>query len=357
MNTERERAVLIHILYWGLIIFTLYYFFRYLLYELLPFVLGFLIAFSLRPLIKYSKRHLHLPQKMIALLFLILFYGTIGTALTMLTIRCFHFLSGFVVHFPSLYETQIVPMLDQGYHAIQNWMASVFPNSLIDWDQVYDQLSQTLRSFTISGSASLFVMVKDIAASLPGILISFFITLLSSIFFTLDFPLISKFIMRQVPVHQRAHFYQLRTIITDTILHYFYAYGKLMLITFLELSLGLSYLRVEHAIVIAFLISFFDIFPILGTGTILFPWIAVSLFHSKAKLALGLFIMHLIINFIRQIIEPKIVGKQLGVHPLIMLACMFFGVRLFGFLGIFLTPILVQVFCRLNEEGLIHLYR
>lgn len=357
MNTEKERSALIHVLYMGMVIGFLYFFFRYVLYEILPFLLGFLIAFSLRPLIKLSAKHLPLPQKLIAFLCLILFYGTIGSAITLLGIHCFRFLSAFVIHLPSLYETQITPMLDEIFHWIQNWLIQVFHVSMIDWDQVYMQLSDALRSFTISGSASLFVMVKTIASSLPGILISFFITLLSSIFFTLDFPVISKFIMRQIPKNRHEHFYRFRHIVTDTILHYLYAYGKLMMITFMELSIGLLYLRVSHAVPIAFLISFFDIFPILGTGTILYPWIAVSLFHAQIKLAVGLLILHLIINVIRQIIEPKIVGKQLGVHPLIMLGCMFFGVKLFGFLGIFITPILVQIVARLNEEGWIRLYR
>ncbi len=356
MNTEKERSLLIHVLYMGMLLGFLYLFFRYVLYEILPFVLGFLIAFSLRPLIKLTMQHLPLPQKMISVFYLILFYGTVGSAITILTIHCFRFLSGFVVHLPSLYESQIVPMLDQVFHMVQNWLTQVFHVSMIDWDQVYNQLSDALRSFTISGSASLFVMIKTIASSLPGILISFFITLLSSIFFTLDFPNISRFIMRQIPKNRHDDFYQLRHIVTDTILHYLYAYGKLMMITFMELSIGLWYLRVSHAIPIAFLISFFDIFPILGTGTILYPWIAVSLFHGQTKLAVGLLILHLIINIIRQIMEPKIVGKQLGVHPLIMLGCMFFGVKLFGFLGIFITPILVQIFARLNEEGWITIY-
>jgi len=357
MKTEKERAFLIHILYWALILWFLYFFFHSVLYEILPFFLGFLIAFSLRPLIRYSVKKIPLPQKFISFLYLVLFYGTIGTGITLLGIRCFHFLSSFIIQFPSLYETQIAPMFDQCFLFIEHTFTSLFASTAIDWEQGYIQLSDALRSFAISCSASLFTAVKSFASSLPSMLLSFFITLLSSVFFTMDFPNIAQFIMRQIPKERHMHLYRIRTIITDTIWHYFCAYGKLMIITFIELSLGLLYLRVEHAIPIAFLISFFDIFPILGTGTILYPWICISLFHKQVKFAVGLFILHLIINVIRQFIEPKIVGKQLGVHPLLMLACMFFGVKLFGFLGIFITPILVQVFCQLNHEGYLHLYR
>ncbi len=356
MNTEKERAVLIHVLYTGMLLIGFYIFFRYLLYEIMPFVLGFLIAFSLRPMVRRSAKYLPLSQKFLSLCYLLLFYATIGSAITLLCVYCFRFLSSFVIQIPSLYEAQIAPMLDQLFHVLEGQCNRVF-HAGINWNEVYIQVSQWLRSWIISGRSSLFMMVKAIAGSLPHILISFFITLLSSVFFTLDFPVVSRFIMRQIPKQKHSQLYQLRTIITETILHYCYAYGKLMLVTFAELSIGLLYLRVDHAVVIAFLISFFDIFPILGTGTILFPWIAVAFFHHQVKLAVGLLILHLIINLIRQIIEPKIVGKQLGVHPLIMLGCMFFGVKVLGFLGIFIAPILVQVVCRLNEEGWIHLYR
>ena len=163
--------------------------------------------------------------------------------------------------------------------------------------------------------------------------------------------------MRQIPKERHASLYRIREIITDTILNYFISYGKLMIVTFVELAIGLCYLSVENALPIAFVIACFDILPVLGTGTILFPWIFLNFFHHRVKLAVGLLILHLIINIIRQIIEPKIVGKQMGIHPLLMLGCMFFGVRLFGFLGFFIAPIIVQIFCQLNEEGFLHIYK
>ncbi len=356
MNTEKERAFLIHVFYIITIMILLYGLFRYVLYQILPFLFGFLIAFSLRPAIRKTTKLLSFPQKLVSFLYLVLFYGTIGIAITLLFIACFRYLSSFIIRFPALYEDQIAPLLYQFFTYMETKMQKLPIYEMIDPEPFFDQATQVIKEFTISSSAALFSFIRTFAASLPSILISFFITLLSSIFFTMDFQRISLFIMRQIPKESHEAFYRIRTIITDTILHYFSAYGKLMIITFIELSLGLSYLKVEHALPIAFLISFFDIFPILGTGTIIYPWILISFFHGQVKLATGLIILHLIINVIRQIIEPKIVGKQLGIHPLLMLGCMFFGVKWFGFLGIFITPILVQIFCQLNEEGFLHVY-
>lgn len=357
MNTEKERSFLIHIFYWLTILTLLTVLFRYVLYQILPFLLGFFIAFSLRPAIRRTAKHLPFPQKLISGFYLLLFYGTIGLAIALLCIACFRFLSAFIVRFPALYETQIAPLLNQLFLWVENELQKLPLRNQLDLQPFFTQMAEAIKDWAITSSAALFSLVRHAATSLPSMIVAFFITLLSSIFFTMDFPRIAQFIMRQIPRTAHADFYHFRHIVTDTILHYFCAYGKLMVITFLELAVGLTLLKVEYAVPIAFCISFFDIFPILGTGTILYPWILISFFHRQIKLAVGLIILHLVINLIRQIIEPKIVGKQLGIHPLLMLGCMFFGMKWFGLLGIFITPILVQIFCQLNEEGYLHLYR
>lgn len=356
MEIEKERSWIIHILYMTMICLVVYIFFRYVIYEILPFLLGFMIAFMLRPAVRHTKRIVSLPQKLVSLCYLVLFYGTIGTGIVLLCMKCFHFLSLFVISIPSLYETQIAPMLTSLLHHIDTEFSHLSPEVKLQLNELLLSMSDSLRSFAISMSSHVFQIITSIASSLPSMIVSFFITLLSSIFFSLDFPDVSKFIVRQVPYDQLHKLYRIREIITDTCLNYLGAYGKLMLITFIELTIGLTYLQVDQAISIAFLISFFDIFPILGTGTILYPWMLVSVFNQRIKFAVGLLILHLIINVLRQFIEPKIVGKQMGIHPLFMLACMFFGIKLFGFLGIFIAPILLQIVIRLNEEGFLHLY-
>ena len=134
------------------------------------------------------------------------------------------------------------------------------------------------------------------------------------------------------------------------------AYGKIMLLTFFELTIGLHILGIENALVIAFLIAIFDVLPVLGTGGIMLPWILISFLNNQVKTGVGLLILYLVITVIRNIIEPKIVGKQIGLHPLLMLMCMYLGARLFGFLGIFILPILILIVQNLNDTGIIHIY-
>ena len=129
-----------------------------------------------------------------------------------------------------------------------------------------------------------------------------------------------------------------------------------MLLTFFELTIGLHILGIASALVIAFLIAIFDVLPVLGTGGIMLPWILISFLNNQVKTGVGLLILYLVITVIRNIIEPKIVGKQIGLHPLLMLMCMYLGARLFGFLGIFILPILILIVQNLNDTGIIHIY-
>ena len=148
-----------------------------------------------------------------------------------------------------------------------------------------------------------------------------------------------------------------RYFIKDTILHFLIGYGKIMSITFVEQCIGLSVLGVDNSITISFLIALFDVLPVFGTGGIMIPWIIISLLMQDIKLAVGLTIVYLIITLIRNIIEPRIVGEQIGLHPLLMLLSMYLGIRFFGFLGLFLLPATLLLIKELNEKGILHIYK
>ena len=87
------------------------------------------------------------------------------------------------------------------------------------------------------------------------------------------------------------------------------------------------------------------------------PWAIYSLITGKIGLAIGLFIVYAIIYVVRQVIEPKIVGGTVGLPPFITLMGMYVGSQLFGFIGIFLVPIMIIIVKLLNDEGVIHLWK
>ncbi|MBQ9151486.1 MAG: AI-2E family transporter, partial [Clostridia bacterium] len=111
------------------------------------------------------------------------------------------------------------------------------------------------------------------------------------------------------------------------------------LLTFCLSFIGLALLRVPYAFILALLLAVVDLLPLLGTGIILIPWALVCLLLGQVKLGIGLLVLYAVATLVRQILEPKLIGDGLGLHPLVSLLSMYAGLRLFGVWGMILAPL------------------
>lgn len=356
MDIERKRAFLINLAYYVSIAAIIYLTLRYAIYGIMPFLIGFIIAFLLQPLARRISNVTHFNPKFCNIFTLILFYMTIGAFLTFLCYQGFIYAKEFIAHAPLIYQSQIEPALLQIFDSLGQ-LLSENPQILKIIEELITYLNESLSSI-ISAISSIGVsMLSSFATSLPGFVVSLFFMIMSSFFFIFDYRKITSFIVRQLPDKQKHILFDIKHYLMGTGFKMIKAYMQIMSITFIELAIGLSIIGVDNAIVIAFLIAIFDIVPVLGTGGIMIPWIIVKFITGSSKLAIGLLIIYLIVTLIRNIIEPKLVGKQIGLHPLLMLLSMFIGGKLFGFLGIFILPFLMIVIINLNEQGIVHLYK
>jgi predicted PurR-regulated permease PerM len=85
------------------------------------------------------------------------------------------------------------------------------------------------------------------------------------------------------------------------------------------------------------------VLPVLGTGGIVIPWGLFNLVRGNLFLGFGLLVLYVVITFIRQAVEPRLVGQQIGLHPIVVLLCMYAGLKLFGVVGLFGLPITILV--------------
>ena len=99
-----------------------------------------------------------------------------------------------------------------------------------------------------------------------------------------------------------------------------------------------------------------DVFPILGSGTVLIPWGIICLFTGDIKKGIGLLVLYVVIVILRQVIEPRIIGKRIGMRPIVTLVCMIVGAKLFGGIGLLGVPIAAAIITDLNRSGAIHLF-
>ena len=112
-----------------------------------------------------------------------------------------------------------------------------------------------------------------------------------------------------------------------------------MSITFTELFIGFSIIGVGYSLLLAFVTGIIDAFPVLGTGTILIPWALYEMIFGTFRTGLFLIILYAVVTIVRQLIEPKILGPD-RVHPLMTLIAMYAGLKVFGFFGLILGPII-----------------
>lgn len=150
---------------------------------------------------------------------------------------------------------------------------------------------------------------------------------------------------------------QIKQYVVGTLFVCIRSYALIMSITFVELSVGLTLIGIRKSVFIAFCIAVFDILPVLGTGGIMIPWALISAILGDYPGAAKLAVLYVFITIVRNIIEPKIVGGQIGLHPVVTLVSMFAGVQLFGVVGLFGFPIGLSLLTYLNRTGTIHLYR
>ncbi|MDF2611951.1 MAG: putative rane protein, partial [Lachnospiraceae bacterium] len=105
------------------------------------------------------------------------------------------------------------------------------------------------------------------------------------------------------------------------------AYAAIISITFLELSAGFWILGIPNALLFGGLIAIIDVMPILGTGAVLLPWSIIAFILGNTKVGIGMLVIYIVITVVRQSIEPKIVGQQIGLHPIVTLILMFVGAQ------------------------------
>lgn len=186
--------------------------------------------------------------------------------------------------------------------------------------------------------------VINIIVNFPTILIYVIITLLSTFFISSDSKFISDSLEKYLPLRWIKRAEDIVNGLFHSLGAYLKAQGILISITFCELLIGFLLFDVEYAFILAIVIAIIDALPILGTGTVLIPWGVTLLIMQNYKLGLCILGLYLFILIVRQLIEPKIVGTQIGVYPLLTLLAMYTGVKFFGLIGVIIGPIVLIVF-------------
>lgn len=373
-KVKKRRDAIINVAFLAMVLGLIFVFFKYCFGIAAPFLLSFFFAVllqrPLRWLDKKTKNKCHtLWSLLLVLLSILIIVGPLIIILSLIGREIGNFVSYLtdqlndLPSFLATLEKEILSLIkflpDSIYTSASDYISDLFGKMINNFD--LSALGIDMKSVTsglTTGVSGIYGVVKNI----PSVLIGIVIGVVAWIFFTKDYNYIVHFIKLQLPDNKKNILSEIKQIFSKTVLKMIRAYGIIMLITFCELFLGLSILNWigvmdnSYVVMIAIAIAIFDILPVAGSGGILIPWAAISLILGDYSAAVGLIIIYAVITVIRQYIEPKIVGSSLGVHPLVTLAGLYFGLKLFGFMGMFIVPLAVMTLKAFNDAGRIHLF-
>ena len=357
MPMEKYSKFLITFAYYAVIAALAYVVLRYALPMLAPFVIGAAIAYLLRFPIRFLHRKAKLPYKGAAILVVLLFFGLIGTALVLAGVKAINWLVDAINLLPTMYTTHALPFFAEVTQNLEKIFIDLDPDTLSTLENLAQKALDSAGNLISSLSGTAVSALSGAAVSIPGLFIKLVLLIISTFFIAIDYETIKAFLVRQLDEKTHNLLWEIKNYVGGTLWVCIRSYAIIMTLTFVELSIGLSIVKIEHAVIVALLISIFDILPVLGTGGIMIPWTVLTAIQGDFRLSLGLLIIYIVITIIRNIIEPKIVGGQLGLHPVVTLSSMFAGAQLFGVIGLFGFPIGLSLLRHLNDRGVIKILK
>ena len=250
--------------------------------------------------------------------------------------------------------TAVVEAIRQALDKVSNSMSEEAVNSLMS---AINTVAERLISVLSGLFASITSWALNITKRLPMGIVSFIFWVVASVFCTVDYDNIIAFFARQLPEKTCKLIVVTKDYGVNTVFKVLRAYMLLMLITFVELSVGFTVLGVKSSVLVGAVVAIIDILPVLGTGAVLIPWSLLSLILGDYKMFIGLGIMYIVITVVRNILEPRFVSEQIGLNPLVTLFFMFLGLQSVGVLGMFAFPIIVMVLKKLQDAGYIRLWK
>ena len=375
-ESRRTRRVdfLVNTTYWAVIVAIVYFVFKYLLRLLMPFFLALVFAALVRPISHYLsretryvknekgekvlvRRRVRMNRTLAGILSVVVLFLVAGGILVLVVIRVSDTAAALISSVPVFYETSVAPGFERIYTRMLELAERMDPSVKDALAGAVPNLITNLGSTVTNLSARAVSWLTSIATRLPRILLSTMICLIATVFIAVDFDRIKNFIRRNLSEKTLRIAVNVRTSFLEMVWQFLKSYFIIFCITTVEISLGLFIIGVEKPVLIALVIAVLDAFPIVGSGLVLLPWAGAMLITGSYIRGLGLLAVYTWVAVFRQIIEPRIVGKHVGLRPLVTLICMYAGTKLFGGMGLFALPIMAAILADLNSNGVIQLFR
>ena len=347
MNIEKKRDFLTNAAYWLVIAGAVYLVFEYLLPISVPFILGILVAWAVVSISGKLRCSHRLPRIGLA----ILIYGILGVLITVAAAKGISAIMDLIKWLPDVYDSKLLPFANLCYDWCMQTVQLLDPALISALEMVLESLLSALKTLVSYLSGAAVNVASGVATGVPSLILSLLAMIFSTVFVVSDYERIAAFAVENIPQNIKKILHNVRVYLTDTLFVVIRSYLLIMLLTFTELSILFFVFGIQNAVGKAAIIALLDVLPILGTGGIMIPWAVISLVLGNTAHGIKLFVIYIIVTVVRNYVEPKIVGAQLGLHPIITLVSMFIGLRLFGFWGLFGLPVGISFLWKQRKEN------
>ncbi len=378
--TNKRKATLINLVYYVFVIALFYLFMKYAFGLVSPFIIAFAIAMFLQKPIRAISKKTKIKKGVIGAVSVLLIISLIVTAVVFVGYRLVlefkglgEYLMSLVDDLPRLIQSaeawildKIAFLPDSVEKTASDAISGIVDNLLLATQEDLPQASVdspvNFGGIDFSTIATPLGGLLSTAMQIPAVFTAVLIGIIACFFITCDYDGFTNMIKDNLSEEHEKALVRTKRLLGEILGKMLKSYATLIFITFCEVSIGLNILKLigvyegGYIIAISICTAIVDILPVLGTGTIMVPWAIYNLFTGNIGLGIGLLVLYALITVIRQILEPRLVAMNVGIHPVVTLAGMYLGVQLFGFLGIFILPITFILVKALNDEGIVHIW-
>ena len=321
-----------------------------LLVFFMPLVIGWIIAMIANPLVRFMEKRMKIVRKHSSMLIIIGAVALVAFGGYFAISRIVREIYGFIGTLPELYQS-LLQDLGEVEDNLQG-IASRFPPDLTEsLSGLIESLTASLGDVVGTIGSPTVAAAGSIARNIPNVLINVIFAVLSAYFFIAERERILQWGREHTPESLREKWHFILEKFRKAVGGYFKAQFKIMGVVALILLIGFAILRIRYAVLFAVLIAVLDFLPFFGTGTVLIPWAVLKVFSADYEFAVGLIIIYLVSQLVRQLIQPKIVGDTIGLNPLATLFCMFIGYKVGGIIAMIIAVPIGMILISLYDSG------
>ncbi len=319
-----------------------------LLIWFLPFVLAFVLSKIIEPLVSFLHKKLHIHRTVGSVVGIAVALSIIGGLIYLLVGRIWKEINDIIAESDVIWAT-----ITEKYNIFRDTIAARF--GLSGWlDSVFADFGQRFSEFAAKYTEPALRGALGVVMSVPQGIIFTVVFILATFFMSSDRERIREGMHKFIPQKVVDFVGGLIDNVFSALGAYVKAQLILICITFFELTIGFLIIGgsvANYALLLAFVISIIDAIPIMGTGTVLIPWGVYAVIVGDTRLGIMLIVLYLICLAVRQLTEPRLVAHQIGIHPLMILMVMYTGLRIMGFFGMILGPVLALVVKKMYTGG------